>query len=75
MDISSLISYVMAVKEESEVHTMKRAFQVTLDVFSKYLRDQIMDIVDADKKVCHVMIVPLDVHVPYEVVKSDLIYR
>ncbi len=27
--------------------------QVTLDVFSKYLKEQIMDIVDNDKKVKH----------------------
>lgn len=44
---------VTAVKEESELHTMKRAFQVTNDVLHKYLRDQIMDIVDGDRKVRH----------------------
>lgn len=51
MDVSAPIALVMAIKEDPELHTMKRASQVTLDVFTKYLRDQIMDIVDADKKV------------------------
>lgn len=53
MDVSAPIGSVMSVKEDSELHTMKRASQVTLDVFTKYLKDQIMDIVDADKKVRH----------------------
>jgi nucleosome binding factor SPN SPT16 subunit len=43
----------MAVKEETEVHTMKRAFQVSIDVLNKYLKDQIMDIVDGDRKARH----------------------
>lgn len=44
----------MAAKEESEVHIMKKAFQVSVDVFTKYFRDQIMDIVDGDRKVSSV---------------------
>lgn len=47
------LASVMAVKEESEIHTMKRAFQVTMDVLNKYLKDQIMDIVDGDRKARH----------------------
>ena len=41
----------MSVKEESELSTIKKACQVTVDVFSKYLKEQIMDIIDGDKKV------------------------
>jgi len=28
-------------------------FQVTLDVFSKYLKEQVMDIIDNDRKIKH----------------------
>ena len=45
------MAYIMAVKEDSELSTIKKACQVTVDVFSKYLKEQIMDIIDSDKKV------------------------
>ena len=45
------MAYIMSVKEESELSTIKKACQVTVDVFSKYLKEQIMDIIDGDKKV------------------------
>ncbi len=48
-DMSSAMAYIMAVREESEVNTIKKASQVTVDVFSKYLKEQIMDIIDNDK--------------------------
>ena len=32
---------------------VKQACQATVDVFSKYLKEQIMDIIDGDKKVKH----------------------
>ena len=32
---------------------IKQACQATVDVFSKYLKEQIMDIIDGDKKVKH----------------------
>lgn len=39
----------MAPKEEPEVKIIQRACQVTCDVFNKYLKDQIMEVIDADK--------------------------
>ena len=42
----------MATKEDSELNTIKKACQVTVDVFSKYVKEQVMDIIDSDKKVC-----------------------
>ena len=39
----------MAAKEESEITTIKKACQVSVDIFSKYLKEQIMDIIDNDK--------------------------
>ncbi|XP_069114488.1 LOW QUALITY PROTEIN: FACT complex subunit SPT16-like [Argopecten irradians] len=53
VDVSSVMAYVMAPKEESEVKVIQRACTVTCDIFTKYLRDQIMEIIDAEKKVKH----------------------
>ncbi|XP_050517919.1 FACT complex subunit spt16 isoform X2 [Diabrotica virgifera virgifera] len=52
-DMSSQIAYLISPKEESEITTMKKASQVTVDVFTKYLKDQIMEIIDSEKKVKH----------------------
>ena len=49
--MSSNMAIVMAAKEESELTTIKKACTATVDVFSKYLKEQIMDIIDRDKKV------------------------
>ncbi|RUS80854.1 hypothetical protein EGW08_011373 [Elysia chlorotica] len=53
VDVSSQFAYIMAPKEETEVKTIQKASQVTCDVFNKYLKEQIMEIIDADKKVKH----------------------
>ncbi|CAB3251883.1 unnamed protein product [Arctia plantaginis] len=53
VDISSAIALLMAPKEDSEIITVKKACLVTVDVFTKYLKDQIMEIIDSDKKVKH----------------------
>lgn len=52
-DISSHIAYIMGPKEEQEINVVKKACQVTCDLFSKYLKQQIIDIIDADRKVKH----------------------
>ena len=39
----------MSPKEESEIHIVKKACLVSVDVFNKYLKDQIMETIDADK--------------------------
>ncbi|KFB51536.1 AGAP006817-PA-like protein [Anopheles sinensis] len=54
VDISVPIGYIMCPKEDSELITIKKACLVTIDVFNKYLKDHIMEIIDADKKVKHV---------------------
>lgn len=48
-DVSSSIALLMASKEDSEIITIKKACLVTVDVFTKYLKDQIMEIIDSDK--------------------------
>jgi nucleosome binding factor SPN SPT16 subunit len=53
IDVSNAIGWIMSIKEESEVLTIKKACMVTVDVFNKYLKDHIMEIIDADKKVKH----------------------
>ncbi|CAG0881437.1 unnamed protein product [Darwinula stevensoni] len=53
VDISSQIAYILAQKEDNELNTMKKACQVSMDVFNKYLKDNIMEIIDADRKVKH----------------------
>ncbi|VDI07180.1 Hypothetical predicted protein [Mytilus galloprovincialis] len=53
VDISASLAYEMSIKEESEIKLMQKASQITCDVFAKYLRDQIMEIIDAEKKVKH----------------------
>lgn len=53
IDMSSQIAYLMCPKEEFEISTIKKACMVTVDVFTKYLKDQIMEIIDSEKKVKH----------------------
>lgn len=52
-DISPAVAYLIAPKEDTEIITIKKACMVTVDVFTKYLKDQIMEIIDSDKKVKH----------------------
>lgn len=52
-DMSSHMALIMSAKEESEINTIKKACNATVDVFSKYLKEQIMDIIDRDRKVKH----------------------
>jgi len=39
----------MAVKDEPELITTKKACQATMDLFSKFLKEQLMDLIDKDK--------------------------
>jgi nucleosome binding factor SPN SPT16 subunit len=48
-DVSAAFTFLMAPKEEVELSHIRKASQVTSDVFSKYLKEQIMDIIDSDK--------------------------
>lgn len=49
VDISSALGYVMAPKEENEIVTIRKAANVSVDVFNKYLKENLMEIIDADK--------------------------
>lgn len=47
--MSAAVAYVMCPKEETEMLTVKKACLVSVDVYNKYLKDQILDIIDSDK--------------------------
>ena len=49
IDVSAAAAYLMCPKEDAEVVTIKKACMVSVDVFTKYLKDQIMEIIDSDK--------------------------
>lgn len=53
VDVSGAAAYIMCPKDDAEIITIKKACMVSVDVFTKYLKDQIMEIIDSDKKVKH----------------------
>ncbi|XP_075068227.1 FACT complex subunit SPT16 [Mixophyes fleayi] len=53
MDISAAVAYTFAVKEDGELNLMKKASTITSDVFNKFFKERVMEIVDADEKVRH----------------------
>ena len=53
IDFSAAFGYLMAPKEDAEISIVKRAAGLSSDLFSKYLKEQIMDIIDGDKKKSH----------------------
>uniref|UniRef100_A0A8C6VGN3 FACT complex subunit n=1 Tax=Naja naja TaxID=35670 RepID=A0A8C6VGN3_NAJNA len=52
-DISAVVAYTMAVKEDGELGLMRKAAAITSEVFTKFLKERVMEIVDADEKVRH----------------------
>jgi len=53
VDMSASFGYLMAPKEEAEISIVKKAAGLSSDLFSKYLKEQIMDVIDGDKKKSH----------------------
>ncbi|XP_059356837.1 FACT complex subunit SPT16-like [Carassius carassius] len=53
VDVSTVVAYTMAVKEDGELALMKKAAAITSDVFTKFFKERVMEIVDADEKVKH----------------------
>lgn len=49
IDMSAAFAYLTSPKEESEIITIKKSSQISVDVFNKYLKDQIMEIIDSEK--------------------------
>lgn len=55
MDISAVVAYTMAVKEDGELALMKKAASITSDVFTKFFKERVMEIVDADEVTTRVL--------------------
>uniref|UniRef100_A0A8C5P0Y1 FACT complex subunit n=1 Tax=Jaculus jaculus TaxID=51337 RepID=A0A8C5P0Y1_JACJA len=53
IDISAVVAYTTAVKEDGELNLMKKAASITSEVFNKFFKERVMEIVDADEKVRH----------------------
>ncbi|ALC43184.1 dre4 [Drosophila busckii] len=53
VDISVTIAYLMCPKDETEINNIRKASLASMEVFNKYLKDEIMDIIDSDRKVKH----------------------
>ena len=45
--------YTIAVKEDGELNLMKNAASITSEVFNKFFKERVMEIVDADEKFRH----------------------
>lgn len=54
VDVSSAFGLLMAVKEENEIDLIRKACSVTVEIFNKFVKDQLTGIIDAEKKVKHV---------------------
>lgn len=53
VDISSAIGYILSVKAENEITLMKKASLSSVEMFTKYLKEQIMEIIDSDKVIMY----------------------
>lgn len=43
------MAYTIAVKEDGELNLMKKAANITSEVFNKFFKERVMEIVDADE--------------------------
>ena len=48
-DANTFISTVLAVKDDIELNSVKKAAELTNKIFSKYLKEQIINIIDGEK--------------------------
>jgi len=53
LDVSSPMAYLMAPKDDTELAVIKKACQATMDLFNKFLKEQLMDLIDKDKVCLH----------------------
>jgi hypothetical protein len=44
-----MIANVLAIKDDAEINNIKKACEITTKIFSKYLKDQIVNIIDGEK--------------------------
>lgn len=68
IDITAGVAYIICPKEDSELAAIKEACNVTVNVFTKYLKEKILEAIDGD------MVSPIFVHKIQETTKySDLV--
>ena len=48
-DANTFTSTVLAVKDDIELNSVKKAAELTNKIFSKYLKEQIINIIDGEK--------------------------
>lgn len=44
-----MVAYTMAAKEDGELNLMRKAAAITSEVFTKFFKERVMEIVDADE--------------------------
>lgn len=44
-----MVAYTMAAKEDGELNLMRKAATITSEVFTKFFKERVMEIVDADE--------------------------
>lgn len=44
-----MIGYILSIKAENEITLIKKASLSSVEMFTKYLKEQIMEIIDSDK--------------------------
>lgn len=49
VDISSSIGYLLSIKDDEEVKLIRKACEITGKLYSKQLKDQIINIVDSER--------------------------
>jgi nucleosome binding factor SPN SPT16 subunit len=49
IDMSSMFANVFAIKDDVEVSNIKKACDITSKIFGKYLKEQIVNIIDGEK--------------------------
>lgn len=49
--MNGALASVLAVKDEQEIGLIRKATQATMDLYNKYLKEQIIEIID-ENKVC-----------------------
>lgn len=52
-DINMAFAYIISPKDESEINLITKAAASSCELYSKYLREEITEIIDSDKKVRH----------------------
>lgn len=50
-----MIGYILSIKSENEITLIKKASLSSVDMFNKYLKEQIMEIIDADKVITFII--------------------